>query len=244
MSSFSLLISRLEQLVDLAQRRADLRLVVLGHARAARSARIAGVDQQPVHRLLALGDLLEDQVAVLHERHEVLAAVAEQLRSRSWSSRSRAWISASREATVSESRAMPSKLASISGAAWFIVVDTTSSAWTSSSRVDLLGGGGQVAEDADDVVRRLGALERDRRVLGQLALAGGRQLEVLLPEQVEHLDGGARCPRRTRPRGRPRTSRSPWSPRATDVLDPATRMPPTCTMLPRWMPLASVNSAV
>ena len=78
-------------------------------------------------------------------------------------------ICASREATVSESRAMPSKLASISGAAWVIVVDTTSSASTSWPRSISSVVVGEVAEDADDVVRRLGALERDRGVLGQLA---------------------------------------------------------------------------
>ncbi len=43
---------------------------------------------------------------------------------------SRCLISLSREATVSESRAMPSKLARISGAAWSVVWETSSSACT------------------------------------------------------------------------------------------------------------------
>ena len=69
---------QVEQLVDLGQGRAELRLVVLGHP-AQLLGEDARVDQQPVHGLLALGDLLEDQVAVVHQRHQVLAAVAEQL---------------------------------------------------------------------------------------------------------------------------------------------------------------------
>ena len=44
---------------------------------------------------------------------------------------SRAWISASREATDCESRAMPSKLAWISGADWLTVSATTSRASSS-----------------------------------------------------------------------------------------------------------------
>ena len=57
--------------------------------------------------------------------------------------------------------------------------------------VDALGGLGEVAEDADDVVGGVGARQRDGVVGVHLAGAGRAQLEVLLPQQVEHLDGGA-----------------------------------------------------
>ena len=49
---------------------------------------------------------------------------------------------------------------------------------------------GEVAEDADDVVGRRGPVGRDRGVLVELALALRDQVEVLLAEQVEHLDAG------------------------------------------------------
>ena len=68
------------------------------------------------------------------------------------------WICWSREATVRDSRAMPSKLAWICGPAVSTVFETMSSACFSWPVVDPLGRGGQVAEDADDVVRRLGAV--------------------------------------------------------------------------------------
>jgi len=42
--------------------------------------------------------------------------------------------------------------------------------------------------DADDVVGRLGAADRDHRVLLELAAAGGSELEILLTEEVQHLD--------------------------------------------------------
>src|SRR6478735_2588800 len=65
-----LAVEQREQVVDLRERGADLGLVV-GSDAAELPGQVAGVDQQQVHGLLALPHLLEDQVAVLHQRHEV-----------------------------------------------------------------------------------------------------------------------------------------------------------------------------
>ena len=56
--------------------------------------------------------------------------------------------------------------------------------------VDRLGGGGQLAERGDDVVAAVRAADRDGVTLIHLAAALGRQLEVLLAQQVQHLHRG------------------------------------------------------
>src|SRR5688500_18945469 len=67
-----------QELVDLPERGADLVLVVLGDP-AELGGQDARVDQQSVDRRLAAAQLLEDQVAALHDLDQVLAALVEQL---------------------------------------------------------------------------------------------------------------------------------------------------------------------
>ncbi len=189
LSSFSLEFSSDEQVVDLLERRAHLGLVV-GRDAAQLRGQVAGVDQQQVHGLLAALHLLEDEVAVLHQRHEVVAAGGEHLAHALRALQQRLDLLVARGHRLREPGDAAEALLDLRRRLVGGVGDDVERL-RELVGVDPLGGRRQVAEDADDVVRRLGAVDRDHVVGGQLAGAGGLQLEVLLAEQAEHLDRGA-----------------------------------------------------
>src|SRR3546814_7608964 len=66
------------EVVELLQGGSDLRLVVGSHS-AQLLGQGAGVDQEPVHGVLAGPELLEDEVGILHQADDVVTAVVEDL---------------------------------------------------------------------------------------------------------------------------------------------------------------------
>ena len=118
MSSFSLRDEQVEQVVDLAQRRADLGLVVLGDARAARRPGSAALTSSRWIGLLALAAApgRPGRCSSSGRRGRSLRSASSLLTF--WRAREQRLDLARRARRRSrESREMPSKLASISGAA-------------------------------------------------------------------------------------------------------------------------------
>ena len=138
---------------------------------------------------LAPLDLLEDQAAVLHQVDEVRAAVGQQRADVTRAPEQVLDLRVARGHRLREPRDPLEAGLDLGGGLVDRVGDDVQRL-VELVGVDLLGGLGEVTEDADDVVRRRGPVDRDRRVLVELAGTGGDQVEVLLPEQVEHLDAG------------------------------------------------------
>ena len=157
-----------QQLVDLAQRRRrSARWLSVATPRSS-TGQDPGVDQQPVDRPpCGFRTSWKTRSLLLHQLDHVLAAVGEQRGDALRALQQRLDLGVARGDGLARAgrsrRSWPGSRERTARS----VEETTSSASTELLLVDLLGRRGEVAEDADDVVRRLGALLRDRRVLGR-----------------------------------------------------------------------------
>ena len=188
-----------------ARRRSDLLLVVLGHALRARRGHLRALTSSRWIAALRASQLLEDQVAASSAPDQVLARARPA--ARVTPSERPAGSGARRPGRRSSARA-----ARCRGSCRGSRGRRRSSVSPSGLErlAELLGVDPSVVvvrspSDADDVVRRLRARRRDHVVArSSWPPPAGLELEVLLTEQVEHLDRGLALGCRTRRRCRPR----------------------------------------